>query len=267
MRIALVEARIEWEEKEKNLAKLKRQLEKLKETDRGIDMILLPEMSFTGFSMNIDRTAENGYTVETIKALSDEYGVAIGFGWTEVFLDEEGKRKGRNHYSISYDRGNKLYDYVKIHPFSYSDEDKYFVGGNDILVEEIGDFSFGTAICYDLRFPEIFQAMSRYAQAIIVPANWPKKRQKHFEALVTARAIENQCYILAINCKGKIGKEEYSGGTTVINPLGDIVEPVNVVVFEQDEIKIYDIKNDVNHVRESFPIYKDRKTNLYKKLL
>lgn len=259
MKIALVELNIEWEDKESNFAKLEKIIESLK--GENVDLLLLPEMSFTGFSMNVARTKEtNMETVAHMKALSCKTDLAIGAGWVK-----EGEKLCENHYSIVY--GNEqLLDYVKIHPFSYSEEDDFFTGGDQIFHCSYKDFELGVQICYDLRFPEPFQALSKNTSLIIVPANWPAKRREHWNTLLKARAIENQVYIAAINCVGEIGGLMYSGDSQLINPNGDICSAKVIHVGSEDKVLIYDIENDVKSYRDAFPTKNDRKEALYTRL-
>ncbi|MBQ8912757.1 MAG: hypothetical protein IJ054_01775 [Lachnospiraceae bacterium] len=326
MKLALYQMNIVWENKEGNINKLEKVLETVSE--RKIDLLLLPEMSLTGFSMNTDVTGESDYeTVRKIKKLATEYKVAIGVGWTKKLNNESNdllkseiknnkscdtlrskqendkfikKCMCENHYSIlgpdeveefgiteeekckfdsKFDKeikGDKIdeldipmmFDYAKIHPFSYSGEDRFFVGGEypDYLYYK--GFNISAAICYDLRFPEIFQVMSKKAEMIIVPANWPEVRIGHWDKLLMARAIENQCYIAGINCVGEIGGVSYCGGTMLVNPNGDTVIPDEIEGSDNGEmVLIYEIDNDVDNVREAFPVKKDRREKIYESLL
>ncbi len=292
MKVALFQMNIIWENKNENLRKLEDTLETLGK--KNVDLILMPETSLTGFSMNTDLTGEDNFeTVEKIKKLATKYGVAIGVGWTKRLGNKANNASSvkqendksmtqalcENHYSIvgpdavdGYDGADNpdvldvpmLLDYAKIHPFSYSGEDKYFVGGDYQDFLYFKDFNISTAICYDLRFPEIFQAMSKKADMIIVPANWPAARLEHWNKLLMARAIENQCYIAGVNCVGDIDGTNYAGGTKMINPQGDVMIPDELIGYENDEaVFIYNLKNDVEKIREAFPVKKDRRDDLY----
>lgn len=253
MRIALYQSEIIWENKSKNIEKLESVLNQVGKEQ--IDLILLPEMSFTGFSMNTEKTQEyENETITQIQELAKEYQISIGFGWVKA-----GKEKAENHYSVVCKDGNIISDYVKIHPFSYSGEDKKFVGGNNIGFFSLHGITFSTFICYDLRFPEIFQIASKKADAIIIPANWPARRSEHWKCLLQARAIENQVYIVAINCVGDVGGLYYSGDSCIINPNGEILQSV----LDKEQVIVEEIENDVSAFRMSFPVKKDRQEELY----
>ncbi len=247
--IALAQTEIIWEDKKKNYDKLRQIVLDQKAND--VDYIFFPEMTLTGFSMNTGKTSEdNRYTVETLSNLARDNGIGIGFGWVQRVGE-----KCKNCYSIVNKDGQIISEYVKIHPFSYSGEDKFFVGGNEIKICSLDGIKTATLICYDLRFPEVFRLICDQVDAVIIPANWPKKRAEHWKALLKARAIENQIYVLAINCVGNIGGLEYSGDSCIINPNGDVVESISCV----EGIIKYEFKNDVALYRDSFPVLNDIK--------
>lgn len=255
MRIAIFQNHISWENKEKNYLCLEQKLKEL--SDKCPQLVLLPEMSFTGFSMNTNLTGESSMeTVSVISSYAKKHGVAIGFGWVKNCGE-----KAENHYSIVDKSGSVISDYVKIHPFSFSGEDKKFKGGEEINVFEFDGIKFSTFICYDLRFPEVFQIASKKAHVIIVPANWPRKRREHWKCLLRARAIENQVYIIGVNCVGDIGGVEYSGDSCVINPNGEVL----IESFGEDSMIMYELLDDVDHFRNAFRVKDDRREEIYSK--
>ena len=253
MRIALYQMSIAWEDKAANMAKVE---ERLKEAAaQQTDILLLPEMSFTGFSMNTDVTGETGEeTVENVKSLAVKYGVAMGFGWVK-----DCGEKAENHYTIVDKSGVCLSDYVKLHPFSFAGEDRKFRGGERLTAFELDGIPCSNFICYDLRFPEIFQIASKSAHVIIVPANWPAKRSSHWKTLLQARAIENQVYILAVNCVGQMDGLYYSGDSCIVDPDSRVLR----MISDEEGLIIYDLVDDVEQYRERFPVKKDRREELY----
>lgn len=258
MKIALCQLDIAWEDKEKNLFRAEGFLEKA--ASEKVDLVLFPEMTLTGFSMNIARTAESDKASEkNFAALAKRHSLAIGFGWVET-----AGNKARNHYTVVSSEGETLSDYVKIHPFSYADEDRFFIPGDKLSFFSIGDIEVSTFICYDLRFPEIFQAASGRAGLLVVAANWPALRKEHWRALLRARAIENQAFVAGINCVGAKGGLDYSGNTSLIDPHGNIMAELDCV----EDMIIAGIDTDaVKRYRESFPQKKDRKNDFYKSIL
>lgn len=259
IKIALAQTCIVWEDKEKNFNIAKKRMEEA--AGCGAQALFFPEMSFTGFSMNTDITKEvlkNGESPAIIrmKEMAARHGVAAGFGWVR-----DCGEKCENHYTVVDNEGNVISDYAKLHPFSYSGEDLKFKGGSVLSFFSLGGIDFSTFICYDLRFPEIFQAASKKAHVIIVPANWPAKRAGHWQALLRARAIENQAYILGINCTGDIGGMHYAGDSCVIDANGDIMS-----LLHETEGNIYfELEDDIDDLRGDFPVKHDRRDDLYKK--
>lgn len=256
MKIALYQMNIIWENKVSNYIQLENNLKKI--GDRGVDLLLLPEMSFTGFSMNTDVTKESDYeTVKRMMATAKNYKIAIGFGWVK-----DCGEKSENHYTIIGGDGDILSDYVKIHPFSYSGENEKFQGGKEIVCFRFNNISISTFICYDLRFPEVFQIASKDVDVLFIPANWPEIRKEHWKCLLQARAIENQVYIFAVNCVGKIGGLNYAGNSCIVDPHGNILSELS----GREGILEYDLNNNVQKVRSEFPVKEDRKEDLYYEL-
>lgn len=249
MKIALAQTQIAWEDKNKNICKAERMI--AEQAGDGVEFILFPEMSFTGFSMNTEITAEDEReTAGRISAIALKYGIGVGFGWVR----RAGERC-ENCYTVVSREGECVSEYVKIHPFSYSGEDKKFIGGNRVVTYEFGGICFSTFICYDLRFPEVFRMVCDDVSAVIVPANWPEKRSEHWKTLLRARAIENQVYILAVNCCGNLGGLYYSGDSCVINPDGK----VSGLISGKEGVLQYDLHPDTAKFRERFPVLQDRK--------
>lgn len=257
MKIALCQFHRKWEDKVYNLETAKRYIKEAKL--QKCQLILFPEMSFTGFSMVIEKTCDKfDETIKEISSLASRFNISIGFGWVGM-----GKKKAQNHYGIINERGEMISDYVKIHPFSYSDENQYFESGEKLSVFPLHEFIVSTFICYDLRFPEIFQAVSKQAELIIVAANWPKKRGEHWKKLLVARAVENQSYIAAVNCVGEENGIFYSGDSCVINPDGKIMGKIS----GEEGLLMIELPKNTEKFRAEFPVKRDRKVEFYKKIL
>lgn len=127
----------------------------------------------------------------------------------------------------------------------------------------------GVQICYDLRFPEPFQILSKKADLILVPANWPAARSGHWKSLLKARAIENMVYVAGINCAGEMEKQFYSGDSRLYAPDGTKLKKETVRLLEycaEERVMIYDLQNDVHRYRECFPVKEDRREILYQRL-
>ncbi|AAK79631.1 putative amidohydrolase [Clostridium acetobutylicum] len=256
MKIALGQIDVFFEDKERTKEKCLNFMKKA--ADKKADLIIFPEMTLTGFSMKVDKIGENKFeTLEWFKEKSKEFNIYSGFGFVE------GTKKGKNNFSICSPLGEEILRYTKLHPFSYGNEDKYFYKGNEIVYCKIGDFNISTFICYDLRFPEIFQKASKESECILIIANWPKVRREQWIALIKARAIETQSYIAAVNRVGEGDGLYYSGDSMVVNPYGEIT----AFKSEKEELLICDINiNEVKKCREEFRFKEDRREEFYCKL-
>ncbi len=196
MRVALTQMDIAWEDKDSNRSKC---VEMVREAAaEKADILLFPEMTLTGFSMNVPAIADREReTVQFFSGLAREYGIAVGFGY--VTSEAE---KGRNHFCVVDREGETLEDYVKTHPFTYGGESDVYEGGSRICHFSLNGFLCGMSICYDLRFPECFQKLPMDTDAVFVIANWPESRIDHWYTLLKARAIELQTYLVGINRTG-----------------------------------------------------------------
>ncbi len=250
---------VAWEEKENNLKKAEQMI--INAVKKKIDYLLFPEMSLTGFSMNTSFIGEERDKSKTRKQFTEfgkKHGIFLGVGYVE-----KRNEKAFNRYAVINPEGEVLIDYAKIHPFSYGEEAIYYAGGSKIEHAKIKDVQTVPFICYDLRFPEIFQLASKDSHFITVAANWPKQRRDHWITLLKARAIENQCYIAGVNRVGRGNGLEYCGDSMIIDPYGVILTEN----LEGEGIVIADIDVSVAmSYREKFCLKKDRKEQLYTQL-
>ena len=276
MKLALAQLDITFEDKTKN-KETALQFIKHAATE-NVDMILFPEMTLTGFSMNTSLIGEiHNETLEFFKEASCKFNIFIGFGYVE------GTSNSKNKYSVVSPRvinrgvprvvnqgvpritpkDGELVNYTKIHPFSFGSETNFYQSGTEINSFNAFDFTITPFICYDLRFPEIFQIASKTANLITVAANWPEKRREHWITLLKARAIENQCYIAGVNRIGEDNGLTYSGDSMIIDPLGNIISSL----YMEEGLVIADIhQEEVTTLREKFWLKQDRKVALYYKL-
>ncbi len=264
MRLALAQLDVAWEDKNKN-KETALQFIKHAVTEK-VDMILFPEMTLTGFSMNTSFIGENNNeTLEFFKESSSKFNIFIGFGYVEGISNSKNKYSVVSppvmHRGVSQDA--ELVNYTKIHPFSFGTETMFYESGNEIKLFSAFDFTIAPFICYDLRFPEIFQIASKTAGLITVAANWPIERREHWITLLKARAIENQCYIAGINRVGEGNGLNYSGDSMIIDPLGNIISSL----YMEEGLVIADIcPDEVTKVRRNFRLKEDRKDALYYKI-
>lgn len=214
MKLAITDMDIIWEEKEKNKEQCRRMMEEA--AKQCADGILFPEMTLTGFSMDVERVQDQSdETISFFSELAKEYHLAVGFGYV---TRREGK--GRNHFCLVDKEGKCLEDYEKIHPFTYGGEAEVYEGGNRICHAVLDGLCCGMFICYDLRFPECFQKLPMDTDAVFVIANWPESRLEHWYTLLKARAIEMQCYVVGVNRTGTGGGIKYVKSSVAYAPDG-----------------------------------------------
>lgn len=257
MIIGIAQMDIAWEDSNENINKVEEFIKIA--TQNSVELILFPEMALTGFTMNIcSLLLSEEEIINWIKNIAKENNINIGIGFA-IRVD----KKGKNVYIVVSKEGDILTKYVKIHPFSYGGENEKYYSGDEISICKISEFNIASFICYDLRFPEIFQIASKEAQVITVAASWPKVREEHWITLLKARAIENQCYVIGINRIGTGDGLEYNGSSVFVNPNGQILNEIN----NKENLIIKDLSIEkITRVKEEFDIKADRKENLYQRL-
>jgi predicted amidohydrolase len=253
MYIAGVQLDIVWENKQANHDKV-RSLIAAAKLPKGA-LIALPEMFATGFSMNVAEIAQSDAreTEAFLASLSQEHGIFICAG--VVTRNSDGR--GLNQSVTFAPDGELVARYSKIHPFSYGGETEQYAPGTEVVIYLIGKLVIAPFVCYDLRFPEIFRnAVKRRAQLYTVIANWPEPREAHWLALLKARAIENQAFMLGVNRCGRDPKLAYSGRSQLIDPRGNVLadagnaEGVFGAEIDLDSLRAY---------RKDFPALNDMK--------
>lgn len=273
LRIGITELDIVWENKEETKKRCIEIMEEAKE--KGVELLVFPEMTLVGFTMNPAAYAEaykEGKIPDSISFFmknSRKYNMAIAFGYIEASMADkspvfdDSKEKIYENKLALVKGDNLVLDYAKIHPFSYSGEDKIYHAGNTLCQAKVKDIVIGGYICYDLRFPEIFTAVRERYNTILVIANWPEERVAQWEALLKARAIENQAYVIGVNRVGHDKGNHYVPSSHIFDCYGnELAERIS------DDLLIGDISSTlVNHAREHFPQGNDRRCELYKSLM
>lgn len=251
MKVALLQYSPVWENKKANQTKI---LEILSSYNDSFDLLILPEMTLSGFSMNTHLNAEpiNGESFSFFSKLAIDRCTNVFAG-----IVEKSKSKPYNTLVHINDKGKLLKLYRKIHPFSFANENKYFSAGKRPAITKVKNFSIGLSICYDLRFPELYRKYAKKKVHLIVNiANWPDTRIEHWKLLLKSRAIENQCYIAAVNRVGKDIKLNYNGYSSVIDPMGnEIISNANDEILLIAELN----KNYLNDIRAKLPFLDDIK--------
>jgi len=247
-----------WQDSSTNLAVLKSEFEK--QVDDSIDLVVLPETFHAGFSMQPHTFAESvdGVISQALSHLAKQYHVNIVAGVAQKQIRNQcgGQKIRFYNRALAFDReGQQIGSYTKRKLFSFAGEDKAFEVGAKAEILDIDGHAFALFICYDLRFPELFRELAKKVKGVILIANWPDSRQEHWETLLRARAIENQCFVIGVN---RIGKDEnglgYQGGSSIYSPLGELI-----VYGQKDESSILaDIDLcSVDLVRQKFPFLED----------
>ena len=249
--LTIVQTDLSWENKAANLQRLK---EKINAIEESTEIVVLPEMFTTGFSMQPEVFAETmeGETVHWMKEIAAANKIILT---GSIIIKENNEYFNRLIWMLP--NGQFGY-YNKRHLFAYGEEDKHYTAGDKRLIASVKGWKINLQICYDLRFPVWSRQQSTETETefdlLIYVANWPERRSHAWKTLLCARAIENQCYVAGVNRVGKDNKHTYSGDSLVIDPLGQ-------VLYHQVDIEdIFTItlqKEEVNKVRMQFPFWKD----------
>jgi omega-amidase len=257
-RIIALQMDIAWEDRAANHAKVLSLLEKVK-LDGG-ELIILPEMFASGFSMNVSAIADDaGETRTFLQDLAKRHRIHIVAGVAS--RSESGR--GRNEALVIDRAGKVIATYCKLHPYSIGGEADHYEPGTELAFSDWAGLSVCPVICYDLRFPEVFRkATSKGAELFTVIASWPDKREEHWVTLLRARAIENQSYVVGVNRCGNDPSHRYPGRSMVIDPKGNVIadggasETVVDVMIDPSLVKTW---------RSEFPILKDVRSDLLRR--
>ena len=248
---------IAWENKPANFARVQAQLRKRRIAPGSL--IILPEMFATGFSMNTVGISEpiDGPTTAFLRQLATERRSYVLGG-----LARQAGQYVFNEAICMTPSGECVARYAKLHPFSPGSESDHYSAGHHVTVFPCGKLKVAVFICYDLRFPEAFRAaVAQGAEVMVVIANWPSRRHLHWTALLQARAIENQAYVIGVNRCGRDPKLDYAGGSVVFDPHG------NTVAMTGKQESILSAKLDPEmpaRWRNEFPVLKDIRPDLIK---
>lgn len=249
MRAHLVQFDIRWEDKPANFARVREMLAGISVASN--DLILLPEMFDTGFSLNVERTADDS-TLTFLQDLARTRAAYVQGGRT---VHDSVKGRATNRAPVIAPTGEVIFEYAKIHPFSFGREAERFDGGDAVLVYQWEGTCVCPAICYDLRFPELFRiGLMRGAEVFTLGANWPDARQSHWRTLLLARAIENEAIVLGVNRTGRDPHLNYVGGSIAVGPKGEVLGELG------EEEAVLSVELDIDSVRSwraRFPAWRD----------
>ena len=248
LRVSMIQSHIVWEDIDKNLCSFG---ELLGELNGMTDLVVLPEMFTTGFSLRTELAEPNsGRAITEMKKYAKDYNFAV----TGSFMASDNGKFYNRAFFVMPDGQEYFYD--KRHLFSFADEDKCFSPGKERLIIDYRGWKICLLVCYDLRFPVWSRNVGNEYDLIIYIANWPEVRRKAWKALLRARAIENMCYTCGVN---RVGVDpngcKYHGGSSIFSPKGKRCfkvkkNEVNVVTGTIDREKLHNF-------REKFPVWKD----------
>lgn len=268
--ITIIQSDLHWEDKEKNLGMFEEKISGLKEKT---EMVILPEMFSTGFSMNPQLLAEkmNGPTMEWMMRIAKEHRIILT---GSIIIEEEGRYYNRLIWMLPV---GQYGHYDKRHLFGFAGEDERYAPGNKRLIASVNGLKLNMQVCYDLRFP-VWAAQQSFVppllgkkrvsnfdafkepehpeyDILIYVANWPERRSHSWKTLLQARAIENQCYVIGVNRVGKDGNDIYhSGDSMIVDPLGELVYHKT---HDEDIFTMTLHKNTIDEARKKFPFWKD----------
>lgn len=250
--VTLIQTDLAWEDKVANLTMLQQKMEQIGNTE----VIILPEMFTTGFSMKAHQLAETmeGNTVMWMKEMANRHHVII----TGSFIAKDSDTGNFYNRLVWMQPDGKYGYYDKRHLFAYADEQVFYTAGSRRLIASVKGWKINLQICYDLRFP-VWARQGNTNQpeydVLVYIANWPERRSFAWKTLLQARAIENQCYVIGVNRVGKDGNNiSHSGESMVVDPLGAILycKP------EEDVFTITLEKQHLDGIRKKYPFLNDR---------
>lgn len=248
LKITVFQGHLFWENVDKNLQNIGLRLSGLR---TKTDIIILPEMFSTGFTMSAEKLAEpmNGKTMQWMQQTASKYGCVVT---GSIIIKEDNKFYNR----LIWMRSDGTFEhYDKKHLFTLGKEPETYTAGNQRLIVELNGWKVCPMVCYDLRFPAWLRNNHQAYDLLIIVANWPERRALHWRSLLPARAIENQSYVVGVNRVGHDGNQVYhSGDSTCIDPNG------NVIYYKRDEEDLYTFTisaEELIKARRYMPFLKD----------
>lgn len=259
MKIALTQMETAWEDPAANERICARLAEDAARA--GAALVVFPEFTLTGFTPRPRAFADApgaAPQLDFFRALSRRLRVGLAFGCIRAAAPDA----PQNRLVVVRD-GAVLLDYAKLHSYSFGGETRAYSRGRDVFATPFGPLVLGGFVCYDLRFPEVFQVAARAADALLVIGNWPADRIENWYTLLRARALETQCYLVGVNRAGAGGGVAYAPSSVAFDPAGRRLTPPS-----PDALLFCDLDPArVRGVRAAFPLRADRRDDLYPSLV
>jgi predicted amidohydrolase len=261
LRVAAVQHDIVWNDRDANFERLAPTVAGA--VGCGAQLVLLTETFSTGFgfgSSGFETEITGGPSSQFLAELAKEHGVWVGGSCPEIHPDApDDDQRPSNCFVLAGPDGTQ-HRYRKIHPFSHAGEERFVRAGSDLVIVDVEGFRVSMFVCYDLRFADEFWQLAADTDLYLVPANWPEKRREHWMTLLTARAIENQAYVVGVNRVGAAGGEggtlTYSGDSRIVDPTGELLATAS----RSESILLADLSTErVAEVRDHFRFLPDRR--------
>ena len=258
LHVAGLQPDIVWEQPTQNLDKVAEMATMA--AAAGAELVVAPEMFATGFTMDAELAAAAAEeTVDALGSLARKLSVWVLAGLVEI------TQGAHSNNALLFDPSGAIrLRQRKLHPFTLVGEERWCTPGDTLSTVSIGDLRITVVVCYDLRFPELFRPAARDTDLFVVPANWPKSRREPWLALLRARAIDCQAYVLGVNRVGADGNDvQHSGDSAVFDPLGRTVTSL----AEQEGWILAKVDTEtVRSIRKRYPFLSDRRPALYRSL-
>jgi predicted amidohydrolase len=256
LRVAAVQHDIVWNDPDANFERLAPMIAGA--VACGAGLVVLTETFSTGFGFAAADFAiepEGGRSSRFLVEQARQHGVWIGGSCPEVAPGAPDDPRPSNSFVLAGPDGTQ-HRYRKIHPFSHANEHEVVRAGDQLVTVDVAGFRVSMFVCYDLRFANEFWQLAPDTDMYLVPANWPEARREHWMALLRARAIENQAYVVGVNRVGSGGGLDYSGDSRIVDPLG-----VELATASRTEsVLLADVSTEyVSEVRDRFRFLADRR--------
>lgn len=260
MKVSAIQMDVAFNDPDKNRDRISKLIEEAVESSKPGTIVLSEMWNVSFFPDNMSATAdEEGHDTQSfLSKLARKYQINIVGG--SVAVKKDG---GYYNTSYSFDReGTLVHAYDKVHLFSPADEHTVFESGNKLGIFELDGVTIGVATCYDLRFVEWIRMMAlKEVEILFVPAAWPHPRSEVWQALLKARAIENQFFVVGVNSVGKTDQLSFCGHSTIYDPLGQVLAGSG----EDELILTADLElSQLRTVRDDIGVFRDRRPDLYK---
>ena len=261
LRLAAVQHDIVWNDRDANFERLAPTITGA--VASGAQLVLLTETFSTGFGFG-----EPGFESEPTGGVSSQFladqavlhGVWVGGSCPEIHPEAPADDQRPSNCFVLAGPDGTQHRYRKIHPFSHAGEERFVRAGDELVTVDVAGFRVSMFVCYDLRFADEFWQLALDTDVYLVPANWPEKRRRHWMTLLTARAIENQAYVVGVNRVGAAGGEggtlTYSGDSRIVDPAGELLATAS----QTESVLLADLSTDVvAQTRDHFRFLPDRR--------